>query len=297
MGHVPFREGLDRLFSNGGLFDNVCGVDHIPATSGQGQLVTTRREGPVLVVGFNRPSKGNAVTLDMERALYSAFAAAGVDPHVRAVVLTGEGRSFCVGADTGDLSELASGTQEHGAGRDFPFNFLHEFDKPLVAAVNGGCAGVGLLYALYADVVIASREAKFTTAFAQRGVIAEYGISKLLSETVGRKRAADLLLSARVFTGADAHQYGLVQEAVAPSDVVEVAVRYATELATRCSPWSMAMIKGQLRTEPEMSLAAAERNAAELLRIALSSSDFAEGVASYLERRSPRFSPLDRNSL
>src|SRR5581483_2590633 len=127
-----------------------------------------------------------------------------------------------------------------------PVIFPLSIRKPIIAAVNGACAGLGLVMALMCDLRFASEEAKFTTAFVRRGLIAEHGISWMLPRLVGPARALDLLISGRVVLGTEAADLGLVNWAVPADSVVERAVSYARELADQCSPASMAVIKQQV---------------------------------------------------
>ena len=163
----------------------------------------------------------------------------------------------------------------------------------MVAAVNGAVAGLGLVEALYCDVRFSTPDAKFTTAFARRGLIAEYGIAWLLPRLVGPGRALDLLLSARVFRGTEAHEMGLVNRLVAADRLLDDAVAYATELATWCSPTAMSVIKDQVYRGLDTDFVAAVERADALMPEAFRRPDAAEGVAAYLESRPPVFRPLD----
>jgi enoyl-CoA hydratase/carnithine racemase len=159
----------------------------------------------------------------------------------------------------------------------------------VIAAVNGACAGVGLALALQADVRFVAADAKLTTAFTRRGLVAEHGVAWLLQRAVGRGRALDLLLSARVFSGAEAHAYGLA-EFVLPADrVLPAALAYADDLAASCSPHAMATVKQQLVADdvasPFEALLAADR----ATRASFTWPDLLEGIRSWQERRPPRF--------
>ena len=164
--------------------------------------------------------------------------------------------------------------------------------KPVIAAINGPCAGIGLVLAIMCDVRFADAHAKFTTAFARRGLVAEHGISWMLPRLIGPARALDLLLSGRVLLGAEAAQLGLVNRAVDGGAVLEEALAYARELARECSPASMAAMKRQVYADLERSLGESVQDANQLMGVSFTRPDFAEGVQSYMERRPPQFAGL-----
>lgn len=249
------------------------------------------RDGVALVT-LNRPERLNAWTQDMEDRYYDALASADAEPRVRAIVVTGAGRGFCAGADMADLGSLASGDERYRHGRR-PKTFPLTIRKPVIAAINGACAGIGLVQALYCDVRIVASDAKITTAFARRGLVAEHGISWILPRLVGPERALDLLLSARVVRGEEAAAIGLASRAVERDAVLEVARAYAADLATNCSPRSMAAMKRQILGHLDADLPTALRESDELMEAAFDWPDVREGVASFLERRPPAFEPLD----
>jgi enoyl-CoA hydratase/carnithine racemase len=256
--------------------------------------VLARRHGAVLLLTLNRPDRLNAWNTELELRYFELLAEADDDPDVRAIVVTGAGRGFCAGADLDDVASAADGRvpAQSGKRREFPLSIR----KPLVAAVNGAAAGLGLVEALYCDIRFATPEAKLTTAFARRGLIAEYGISWLLRRLVGHGRARDLLLSARVVTGAEAHRIGLVEHLAEPGELVDAALAYAADLAENCSPTSLAIIKGQLSRDAETGLGAAIVEAETLMRESFERADVVEGVTSYRERRAPAFPPLPARS-
>lgn len=255
-----------------------------------GPLVLCEQRDAVMVLTLNRPARLNAWTNDLEDQYFDLLEAAEDDERVRAIVVTGAGRGFCSGADMANLSRIEGAPER--ARRIRPRSFPLQIDKPLIAAINGAAAGLGLVQALYCDVRFCVPEAKLTTAFARRGLIAEYGLSHLLSALVGPGRAMDLLLTGRIVRGAEAVTIGLVEQLAEPDQIVDIAVAYAQELADLCSPRSMAIIKGQLRDEQrdafERSLARADR----LMLASFDGEDVREGVASHLERRKPQFAPL-----
>lgn len=248
----------------------------------------------VATVTFERPDRNNAMDLAMEHRYGTVLAELSADPTVRAIVLTGAGRSFCPGADLDLLSGISAGDvgeDREGGGMVAHVQAAAFIDKPVVAAVNGGCAGLGFVIACTADVRFAAAGAKFTTAFARRGLIAEYGLAQLLPQLVGRGRAMDLLLSGRTFTAEDALSYGLVQSVHAPDELLASAQAYAAELAVHSAPRSMAVIKRQVREEAGLTLAESGARAAQLMIESFGHPELKEGLASWAERRAPRFPP------
>jgi enoyl-CoA hydratase/carnithine racemase len=257
--------------------------------------VLAEREGGVLTLWLNRPERMNAWTQDMEDRYYDALADADADPDVRVVVVTGAGRAFCAGADMEILDSLASHAEQYRPGRR-PKIFPLTIRKPVIAAINGACAGLGLIQALYCDVRFVASDAKLTTAFARRGLVAEHGLSWLLPRLVGPERALDLLLSARVVRGEEAVALGLASRAVERDAVLAAARTYAADLAANCSPRSMAVMKQQILRHLDADLPTALRESDEVMEAAFDWPDVQEGVASFLERRAPAFPPLDARS-
>jgi enoyl-CoA hydratase/carnithine racemase len=245
----------------------------------------------VATITLNRPDRLNAWTPEMSIGFFAALERATGDPHVRAIVVTGAGRGFCAGADMDLLQSVGGGEASVGEVRWVPTRML-EIPKPIIGAVNGACAGYGLVIALMCDIRIAAAGAKFTSAFVRRGLIAEYGISWLLPRLTGTARALDVLLSGRVFLAEEAGEMGLVNRVVAPEAVVVDAQAYARELAENCSPASMAVIKRQVYRHLEGELGVALDESLRLMDQSLTGADFREGVASYVEQRRPRFGPL-----
>jgi enoyl-CoA hydratase/carnithine racemase len=255
--------------------------------------VLSERRGSVLIVTLNRPDRLNAWTDELEHRYFDLLEEAAVDREVRAVVLTGAGRGFCAGADIGEIdARLGEEGPVAAAVRTRPHTYPLHFPKPLIAAINGAAAGLGLIAALCCDIRFCVPEAKLATAFARRGLIAEYGSSWLLSRIVGAGRARDLLLSGRVVRGEEAHRIGLVDVLVPPDRLLTEALAYADELAGLSSPAAMAAIKGQLLRDLDRPLDEALADAEALLAVSLGWPDLREGVASYLERRPPSFPPL-----
>lgn len=259
------------------------------------QLVLTERRGAVLLVTLNRPDRLNAWTNALEDQYFDVLEAADADPQVRAIVVTGAGRGFCAGADMDSLAGAADATDAE-INRPRPQHLPLTIRKPIVAAVNGAAAGLGLVQALFCDVRFGSPETLFVTAFVRRGLAAEYGVSWLLPRIVGHSRALDLLLSGRRVSGEEAFRIGLVDHLVPAAELLEAAIAYADDLATSCSPWSMATIKQQVVLDGDRSFTDSVDQADSLMRTSFHGVDIAEGVASFAERRSPVFVPLTRSA-
>ena len=256
----------------------------------------------IATVTLNRPDKLNAWTGVMGREVRQAMDEAGRDEAVRVIVLTGAGRGFCAGADMQMLSGIAGAGKQEAAGSepagrdgavrpDFrgPYAYFPMVPKPIIAALNGATAGLGLVVSLYCDLRIAADTAVFTTAFSRRGLIAEHGVSWMLPRLVGLQHALDLLLSARKITAAEALTMGLVAQ-VKPAASLQDDVRaYARELADLVSPRSLQVMKRQLWEAQFQSLAEATAAANDEMRQSFATEDFKEGVAHFVEKRAPRF--------
>lgn len=251
--------------------------------------VLVEDRGAVRVLTLNRPDRLNAWTIPMQNRYFALLEEADHDPEVRAIVLTGAGRGFSAGAD---IAALANADSDNYTPPERPWSLPIQLRKPVIAAINGSVAGLGLVAALFADVRFAAADAKFTTAFSKRGLIAEHGIAWLLPKLAGVSAALDLLLSARTFTGTEAHALGLVNRVTDREEVLEAAVSYARTLVAECSPASMAEIKQQIYTGLDSGLDAATADADKRMIGAFDRPDSTEGVHSYLEGRPPEFPPI-----
>jgi enoyl-CoA hydratase/carnithine racemase len=258
------------------------------------EVVQMRVEDGVALLTLNRPERLNAWTTEMESMYFALLEQCADDEQVRAIVVTGAGRGFCAGADMQQLQALGDGTLTASAETEErrPQSLPLSIPKPIIAAINGACAGIGLVQALMCDMRFAAEGAKLTTAFGRRGLIAEHGISWILPRLVGPARALDLLFSGRVVFAEEAQALGLVNRVLAPDRLLDAALDYARELAVHSSPASMATMKRQIYADLERTLPDALAEADRLMLASFTAPDFVEGVASFLERRDPRFAAL-----
>ncbi|MHB0773019.1 enoyl-CoA hydratase-related protein [Bradyrhizobium sp. 1.29L] len=248
----------------------------------------------VATLTFNHPERLNAWSPELEVALRDSVTAAASDSSVRAIVLTGGGRGFCVGAQMNKPADDKGGTTraivpERRVGNfNQRYSYLLNVPKPIIAAINGPVAGIGLCIALYCDLRYMLAGAKLSTSFARRGLVAEHGSAWMLSRLVGPMNASDLLLSARTITAEEAECMGLVK--VLPEEGFRLAVHaIASDLANLCSPRSTRIIKHQLALAPFQNLEQATQLAEEELNKSLGTADYKEGVAHFLEKRTPDF--------
>lgn len=262
-------------------------------------VLIEHRDPGIALITLNRPERLNAWNGPLATSYFELLDQAAADPAVKVIVVTGAGRGFCAGADMDTLQGIGassgSGGAESAAGGR-PQYHTTLIPKPVIAAVNGACAGIGMVQALMCDIRFAAAGAKFTTAFARRGLIAEYGMSWVLPRLVGQARALDLLFSGRVFLAEEAAQMGLVNEVVAPESLLDRALEYAAELATFASPTSMAVMKRQVYADWDRTLVGATEDAVELMKASLRREDFKEGVASFLQKRNPTFAPVNTDA-
>lgn len=269
----------------------------------------------VAVVTLNRPDRLNAYTGRMANSIKQAFSTAANDSDVRVIVLTGAGRGFCAGADMEVLSAhvseggnsatrvapaeidktfaspLGPKLDEHFADAE-RFGYFARTKKPIIAAINGPAAGIGLIMALYADIRFAGDKAVFTTSFAQRGLIAEHGISWLLPRLVGQANALDLLLSARKINAEEALRLGLVNKVFAQDNFMDNVMAYARAMAETVSPRSMAIMKAQVWKSNFQDFNEALAVADVEMKESLANPEFKEGVAHFLEKRPPKFADI-----
>lgn len=260
----------------------------------------------IATITLNRPDKLNAWTAVMEQEVRRAIHDAEADENVRVIVLTGSGRGFCAGADMSLLSSIAShgitdrervlqntatnGSRE-GVRPDFQkkYSYFPSIQKPVIAAVNGPAVGLGLIIALYCDMRFAAEEARFGTAFARRGLIAEYGLAWLLPRLVGPANALDMLFSARLVPASEALRMGLVNQVFPQQTFMRDVMAYAKDLASNVSPRSLRVIKRQVYEAMFQTLSEAFETAETEMIESLQCDDFKEGVAHFVEKRAAHF--------
>jgi enoyl-CoA hydratase/carnithine racemase len=261
--------------------------------------------GQAAVITLNRPDKLNAWTGKMGVEFKDALDRADGDRQVRAVIVTGAGRGFCAGADMAMLNSISAAGREDSS--DDPralaggieanyhqrFSFPLATQKPLIAAINGPAAGLGLILTLYCDIRFASETARFGTAFAKIGLVAEHGISWLLPRAVGTGNALDLLYSARIIDAQEALRMNLVQRVFPADELLPAAKAYVEQLATS-SPISMRLIKRLVYDAQFTDLATAIQSANAAMAPTLAGDDFKEGLAAFAERRPPNYQGLGR---
>jgi len=253
---------------------------------------------------LNRPDRLNAWTGRMHTEYRAALARAADDDGVRVIVVTGAGRGFCAGADTSALSKHADAgaydagidaatiaTPGFGVRPEYDHAFAYHFGipKPIIAAVNGPAAGVGLVLACFCDLRFAAAGAKLTTSAGRLGLPAEYGLSWVLPRLVGIGHAADLLLSSRVLLAEEAATIGLVNRVLPSSELLPFALEYATTMARDIAPTSLASAKRQLYADLHRDVGSAVAESEHLLETMVEQPDYAEGVRAWLEQRSPRW--------
>ncbi|MBI2684703.1 MAG: enoyl-CoA hydratase [Acidobacteria bacterium] len=245
----------------------------------------------IATITLNRPDKLNAWTAQMDQEVRAAIGAAEADPGVRVIILTGAGRGFCAGADMSLLQGIASEGQlpDHTIQTPREYSYFTSLSKPVIAAINGHAVGLGLIIALYCDLRFASSEAKFGTAFARRGLIAEYGLAWILPKLAGQAHALDLLFSARVIGAEEAVKMGLANRVIPAESFLAEVRAYALALVNNVSPRSTRVIKRQVYSAMSQTLAEATAAAQEEMIDSLRSEDFKEGVAHFIEKRAPTF--------
>lgn len=262
----------------------------------------------IATITLNRPEKLNAWTPTMEIEVFDAFQAADKDDNVRVIILTGAGRGFCAGADLQFLDMLVNDPElakklKHqvesgpvGSGTatdrlDFrkTYSYFPAISKPVIAALNGPTVGLGFVISLYCDIRFASDQAKFSTAFSRRGLIAEHGISWMLPRLIGVSNALDLIYSARLIDAAEAQRMGLVSRVVSGESLMLDVRAYASDLANNVSPRSMRVMKRQVYDALFQDLGEAIDVANQEMLQSFHCEDFQEGVAHFLQKRPAKF--------
>jgi enoyl-CoA hydratase/carnithine racemase len=252
------------------------------------QQIRTEVQGGVALLTLDRPERMNAWTPRMGAELSHAIAGANDDAQVGAIVLTGEGRGFCAGADMQDTfqSQLAGEGEATLVG---DWVRLVRESKPIVAAVNGASVGVGLTMILPFDVIVASRQAKFGMFFVKVGVVPELASTHFLVQRMGFGRASEMCLSGRLYPAEEAHAAGLADRLAEPEDCLETALEVARGMGANPPP-QLRWIKELLtRNACETDLVAVQRRELERLRESYATPEHREAVKAFLEKRAPVF--------
>ena len=255
-----------------------------------------------------RPEKLNALTRQMENELFAAMKAANESSDVKVIILTGSGKGFCSGADlsllqainnedleTSDPKEiLKKYVPDRRLGpvrKDFQrcWSYFQAVEKPIIAAINGAAVGLGFIIPLYCDIRYAAHEARFSTAFAKRGLIAEHGISWMLPRLIGVSNALDLLFSARLIKAEEALRINLVSRVFPCNTLLVEAEAYAKHLVENVSPRSLRLMKREVYNAQFQSLSDAIDDANQDMLQSFVCEDFKEGVAHFVEKRPPKF--------
>jgi len=248
------------------------------------------RDGPVATIVLDRPDALNALTVPLKEALLVALSDVGRDRTIRAVVLTGAGRAFCAGQDLRErLEPDALPLADEIRTRYNPvIRAMRALPKPIVGAINGVAAGAGASLAFGCDLRIAAEGASFLLAFGRVGLIPDSGVTWLLPRLVGGAKAAELALTGEPLSAADAERFGLVAKVVPAAEVVVVAQALAARLAAG-APIALALTKEAIESSWSATLDEQLETEAELQGRAGATADHREGIAAFLERRSPRF--------
>lgn len=265
-------------------------------------------DGPVAVVTMNRPETLNALTDLTQAEIRHALDQSEKNEAVIGTVLTGAGRGFCSGVDMNALGAMSEAGQRLGESfanlaadpgnpDDDPnfkigLGYLLGLRKPIIAAVNGACAGLGFSYAVFCDLRFVDRNARFVTSFSQRGLIAEHGTSWMLPRLIGPANALDIFWTGRRFEGEEAERLGLANRVCEPGECVNDAKAYLQAISETAAPKSIMMMKKQVYRHLTADLREAMMESTAWMDESLAHQDFKEGVASFVERRPPRFSRI-----
>jgi enoyl-CoA hydratase/carnithine racemase len=255
-----------------------------PTADEQPEVVVTPGD-QIVTITLNRPTRLNALTPAMRSNLLASLDEADRDPGVRAIVITGAGRGFCAGMDFDALASIGEPGADGSGGR--PLDLPMHMTTPVVAAVNGPVAGVGLAYALMADVRFTAAGATWIAPYASLGLVAEFGMSWLMQRLVGRGATLEFLLSAAPMTAEDAYRIGLVQRVCTPERVVVEAQELARRIA-RNSAYSVRMLREQVFADASRSWDEAFADSVTRTAAALSGEDFLAAMQARRKDRAPQ---------
>ena len=266
------------------------------------KVIEFKKRDQIATITLNRPDRLNAWTMRMHIEYRHALKAADEDAHVRAIIVTGNGRGFCAGADSRALEAVkkkgySSADKEElvwpgeGISEDFRASFAYHYGlrKPVVAAINGPAAGVGLVIACYADIRFSAPGVKFTTSHGKLNFPAEYGLSWVLPRVIGLGRANDLLLTSRVFLSDEAFDVGLVNYLVPKDELMDRTTAYVKNMITSVSPRSLQETRHQIYKDLHRDVASSVEESERLIADMSKDEDFREGLDAYLEKRDPKW--------
>ena len=242
----------------------------------------------IATVTLNRPERMNAWSADIDRGMSTALAAARDDDAVRAIIVTGAGRAFCAGADLGGGGDTFAGRGEPDAGEDVQQLLPYHVPKPVIAAINGPAVGIGMTYPMLCDVRIAADTAKLGFVFTRRGMMPELAAHTIVQRVAGFSNAAHLLMSGRIFTGAEAAELGIVTRAV-PKDELQRTARAMAAEYRLAAPVSVAITKRLLWEGMHTGIADMREREDAVFSWLGNQADAREGILSFLEKRDPEW--------
>lgn len=262
-----------------------------------------KKDSGVALISLNRPDRLNAITGELTARLKEKIDDACKDDDVKVIVLTGSGRGFSAGADMENLSDISANNREENPDqpedRNYETNGLSEWEgtysyfpsvpKPIIAAINGPAAGVGLIMSLYCDMRVASEDAVFSTAFSKRGLIAEWGVGWILPRIIGVAHTMDIMITARKFDAKEAERIGLVNRCFPAESFMENVMAYAEDIAQNVSPRSVQIMKRQIYTALGEDIKTNLESSMEEMVKSFGSDDFKEGVKHFIEKRPANF--------
>jgi 2-(1,2-epoxy-1,2-dihydrophenyl)acetyl-CoA isomerase len=248
----------------------------------------------IATLTLNRPERRNALGDSLREDLYDAILKAGADPQVGAIVITGAGRGFCSGGDVKSMSARDQGhearelVEKYAPVRDRVVIAMRDCPKPIIAAINGACAGAGVGLALACDMRIASSAAKFTLAFVKRGLHPDWAVTYFLPRAVGTAKACELIFTGDVFDAAEAQRIGVVGTVTAPEELMNEANKLAKKIADGPAV-AIRLAKRSIYHNLEVDLRAALEFETFAQNVSRETEDSKEGVRAFVEKRAPVF--------